>query len=279
MFEDIQGMVNQIQTDVNNALSVNYEDLSQENIDNMLREIVQEYLISYAQQAAVISREYSYPPLLDRLLENLSNPEHVIVENGVVVKCFDESIAGGIEEFFAGVEETGGHTGTLNAPRIWRYGIYTPASFWKGGKGSKMYKNLPTYEDVIDERLQAWGDKAPYWYFLEHGNAGGGREFPTVRPTHFITNLRRVAKRLQTVVADVIYTLINEFADAQVENILNAEAAPGTTVAIARVNIPSIGLKLTKLKTSRGNTFYNLNGQRALTAVEALSKIKGIIGD
>jgi hypothetical protein len=278
MFEDVQDIVKSIQSDVDKILSVNLEYYAQEDIDNLLRETVQEYLLSYAQEAALQSVEYAYPPLLERLLENLSNPEHVEVQNGVVTKCFDETVAGDASDFYAGVEEGGGHTLTDMAPNIWKYGIYTPNSAWKGGKGPRVFKNLPSYEDVIAERLDAWGDKAPYWYLLENGNAGGGREFPTIRPTHFITNLRRAARKLQTIVTDIIYELTSSFADAQVQKIL-IEPGAGTTVAVARVNIPSIGLRLTKLKTSAGNTFYNLNGERSLTASEAMYRIKGLMGD
>ncbi len=276
MFEDTSAIIKNINLKVDNILSVNYEDVTQKDIDAVLRNVVQEMLVEYGRQAAIATVEYAYPPLLERLEENLSNPEHVVVENGRVIKFFDEEIAGTAQDFYGGVEETGGHTGTAQAPAIWRYGIYTPASFWRGGKGSKVYKSLPSYEEVISERLDAWGDKAPYWYLIEHGNAGGGREFPTVRPTNFLKTLARAISKLQRIASDVIATLVTEFAETNVQPILVGEQAAGTTVAVARVTLP--GIKLTKLRSSKGNTFYNLNGQRALTANEALSQIRALVG-
>lgn len=277
MFEDISQIVDDIQMKVDNILSVDYVGATEENIDSVLQEVVQTMLIDFAQRAAISTREYAYPPLLDRLLENLSNPEHVVVQNGRVIKFFDEKIAGTAQDFYSGVEETGGHTGTDIAPSIWKYGIYTPASFWRGGKGSKYFKNLPSYEEVISERLDAWGDKAPYWYLIEHGNAGGGREFPSIRPTNFLKNLSRAVKKVEVTATDVIQTLTAEFVDANVESILVGKQKAGTTVAIARVSLP--GIKLTKLRSSKGNTFYNLNGERSLTAPEVLNRIRALVGN
>lgn len=277
MFEDTLEIVKDIQQKVDGILSVNYDEITQKNVDAVLRHVVQSMLIEFGTKAAISTREYSYPPLLEHLVENLSNPEHVIVKDGKVTKFFDEKIAGTAHDLYSGVEEAGGHTGTEIAPAIWKYGIYTPISFWKGGKGSRVFRNLPSYDEVISERLEAWGDKAPYWYLIEHGNAGGGREFPSVKPTNFIKNLSRAVKKAESAVIDVISLLTSEFVDAQVENILVGRQKKGTTVAIVRVDIP--GIKLTKLRSSRGNTFYNLNGERSLTLSEVLPRLRALIGN
>jgi hypothetical protein len=279
MFEDTLKIVEDIRSKVDNILSVNYEEIAQENVDSVLREVVQSMLVDFGTKAAIATREYAYPPLLNRLIENLSNPDHVVVENGKVIKFFDEDVAGTAQDFYSGVEETGGHTGTDQAPAIWRYGIYTPSSFWRGKTGSRIYKNLPSYDDVISERLDAWGDKAPFWYLIEHGNAGGGREFPSIRPTNFLKNLARAVQKVSVGTWDVINQLVNDFVDFESDIINVGEQKRGTTIAVERVEIPSIGVKLTKLRSSKGNTFYNLNGERSLTAAEVMYRIRALTGN
>lgn len=268
MFEDIQDSLNLISKRVNNLLSIDYDEVNRKNVDSALTVVLSEMLVEAGVQAAKESIEYAYEPLLERLTENLSNPDHIYVRNGKVIKFFDTDIAGDYDDFITGVEEAGGHTGTDIAPKIWKYGIYAPVS------KSFNLDSLPSYDEVISERLSAWGDKAPFWYFIEFGNAGFDRAFPQVRPTYFLRKFEKVVRKIEGVSFDVFSGLLQKFLDAELEQIVVGQIKSGTTVAVARISIPSKGLRVTKLQSSAGNTFYNINGVRGYNALEALRELR-----
>lgn len=268
MFEDVQESLNLISKRVNNLLAIDYEEINSKNVDAAIQVVLSEMLVEAGISAAKATIEYAYEPLLERLIENLSNPDHIYVKKGKVLKFFDTDIAGDYEDFITGVEETGGHTGTDIAPKIWKYGIYAPVS------KSFNLDSLPSYDEVIAERLDAWGDKAPFWYFIEFGNASFDRAFPQVQPTYFLRKFEKVVRKIESISFDVFAGLLQKYIDAELEEIATGRIKAGTTVAVARINIPSKGLRVTKLQSSAGNTFYNINGVRGYNAVEALRELR-----
>lgn len=268
MFEDVQESLSLITKRVNTLLAVDYDTINSANIDAALTTVLSEMLVEAGLNAARETVEFAYEPLLKRLEDNLSNPEHIYVKDGRVIKFFDLDIAGDYSDFISGVEEAGGHTGTPNAPRIWKYGIYAPVS------KTLNLDSLPTYEDVIEERLAAWGDKAPFWYFIEFGNLSYNRAFPQIKPTYFLRNFEKVVKKLERVVVDVFGQLMQNFLDAEVEEITVGQIKAGTTVAVARIQIPSIGLRATKLLSSSGNVFYIINGVRGYNPTTVLKELR-----
>lgn len=254
---------------VDSILSVDYNDLTKKNIDSALEQVLAEVLLESAEQACEETIEFGYEPLKERLLENLSDPRHVKVRNGKVVTLFNEKVAGTYSDLVKGLEEAGGHTGTPNAHKVWKYGIYFQGDAYAD-------RNLPTYEEVIDERLSAWGDKAPYWYFIEYGTISE-YAFPQFAPTYFISGLRKVARQAEGFAVDVFSLLTEKFLDAEVEDIKTGDIKAGTSKAVSRIIIPSEGLRATKMKSSTGKIFYTINGVRGLNPREALTELRSYI--
>ena len=271
MFEDIQQTLDDISNRVNTLINIDYNELNQKNVDSALKTVLSEMLVEAGEEAAKQTVEYAYEPLLQRLLENLSNPDHIYVRGGKVLKFFDLDIAGDYDTFLSGVEEAGGHTLTAIAPKIWKYGIYAPVS------KSFNLDSLPDYSEVISERLAAWGDKAPFWYFIEFGNMSYDRAFPQIQPTYFLQKFERVVRRIENLAVDIFSSLMQNFLDAEVQQIVVGQIKAGTTVAVSRIEIPSIGLRVTQLRSSRGNTFYNINGVRGFNAATALKELRKYI--
>ncbi len=179
-----------------------------------LEESVLDELISSATDAMQSLSEYNNPearPLVDQFLNNLlardeeGRPVHVRVSINGDVKVFNEEFAGTYEDLIAG--QRVGAVGKITNPqsiryRFWKYGIYMPdvegrdvpsyQEWFEKGKAK-----LPSYHEIIHARLSAWGDKAPYWYFIEYGNVSLAKKaYPLIRGTRFIYKTRRRMERI-----------------------------------------------------------------------------------
>src|SRR5574341_1751015 len=151
-----------------------------------------------ASKATDTMPEYSNPaarPLRERLLQNLmsmqgNRPIHVRVLSPSNVFIFDEIFAGTADDL-----EMSRHPSKNSQSlryRFWKYGIYkkdVEGDYQKADQEwfNKAVDRLPSYEDVISERLGEWGNKAPFWYFIEYGNLGAGKAYPQFGGTFFIT--------------------------------------------------------------------------------------------
>jgi hypothetical protein len=168
-------------------------------------EALSEELISSATDAMDSISEYSSDhaeSLREHLLENLQTRSndgfvHVKVYDNGDVFIFDEDFAGTAEDFEAAKHESRNTDKNLKY-RFWKYGIYMPDV--EGGSVEstqewfkKAAEKLPSYDEIISERLSIWGEKAPYWYFIENGTAGGAKAYPSFPGTHFISKLRSTA--------------------------------------------------------------------------------------
>jgi hypothetical protein len=186
-------------------------------------------LLDNAERAMYSIPEYAAPqaaPLRERLLDNLGSMRgdgyvHVMVSPNGDLYFFDEEFAG-TEADFEDAKWISKHNQNPEMKRIlWKYGIYKPSVEGASNETTsprmrKAMQNLPTYEEVIERRLDIWEDKAPYWYFIENGNAGGGREYPSFSGTFFLRNFEKDAKRK---VRKIFQDITVEYANAVGDNI------------------------------------------------------------
>ena len=180
-----------------------------------IHEIAEE-LVYQVKEAISTNLEYNaYPPLAERLIENMSNYAHVMISDDLqTVNLVNRDIAGTEADLEAGWEH-GIDPDRARRARKWKYGIYIPWA--EGGAGYQATakdkpKIIADYREVIDARLRAWGDKAPYWFFLEYGTVGP-YPWPTFGGSGFIWKTRLEG-------AHIIRRLIrdrDEAVEAQVE--------------------------------------------------------------
>jgi len=191
------------------------------NARMLAEDSIRELLLNSADAAIEATPEFQYAPLRDRLIENLSHWEHYHISSNLSsVKIFDEAHAGTASDLTAGQLAGGGSRTAPQKLRLfcWKFGIYIPSR--EGGTAPfKQFKDYPSYQEVINKRLAAWGDKAPYWYFLEWGNAGGSPAYPSFAGTGFIARVLGqvpgiISNALDDTVAEMQYGLdeaIREF--------------------------------------------------------------------
>jgi hypothetical protein len=101
-----------------------------------------------------------------------------IISKGVygVYEVMDE-VAGSVSDFWEGVESARVELGV---------GGEKPeqaAKFW----ANIVWPTESMYKDTMELRFRVWGDMAPYWYFLEHGNFGSVGAFPHFSATGFLS--------------------------------------------------------------------------------------------
>jgi len=174
-----------------------------ENCKSLAVTIAKKELITEATLAIDSIDEFKYPPLKSRLLSNMTDDRHCQVSSDAgTLTIFDESVAGSIADLIAGQHAAWGPNtaGTPHDKRLfcWTYGIYKPAreaGLVHPKKGKDRFADYPSYESIIDIRLDYWGDKAPYWIFLEDGNQGQGA-YPTFSGTGFVSKVRSHAGRI-----------------------------------------------------------------------------------
>jgi hypothetical protein len=142
-------------------------------------------------------------PLRNQLIRNLSTvagdgrPVHIRINSEGRVDIFDEDFAGTAGDFAQARHPSKNPQQTRY--RFWKYGIYARDVTGDYEPSSQTWfneavDNLPSYGEIIDERLSVWGEKAPYWYFIEYGTAGGGRGWPSFPGTFFIRNFKNRAR-------------------------------------------------------------------------------------
>ena len=167
-------------------------------------------------------------PLREHLIDNLQymdgeHPVHIkLSEDGHPLILFDEVFAGGADDFHAGEHFS---TKNHNNPELrfifWKYGIYKPGVEGDSSETNipwmaKAMDNLPSYGEIIEERLSRYGHTAPYWYFIEKGTAGGGKPYPSFAGTNVVRWFRREAKEA---IREFLRGLVDELEEAVVQAI------------------------------------------------------------
>lgn len=216
-------------------------------------------LANNLEAAIVQSGEYNYPEFRERLFAVFTNPEILeYTRSGVDILNPAYRIAGSPGDLQQGIDAARAElgVGTLsreNAALFWKERIYRPAReglkrprFFKKNigfyKGAKRGQRIPydyaaygimRYEETIGARLSAWGDKAPFWIWLNFGNIGEGGEYPAVPPTRFV---EQSEVEINLLLQDEIVSLTNEFTNAvneEIESFLrNPESyQPGSELA------------------------------------------------
>lgn len=219
-------------------------------------------LMKEAKEAMQGHAEFFYAPLQQHLLENLRNVHHVYIDPNLGnVEVFDEAIGGSYEDLEAG-RYFGKALDASKRYRIWKYGIYLPyfgkSPGYEAIPGGKA-KVIADYATVIEDRLTKWGEKAPYWYFLEHGNLnlGGGEysadPFPTFGASNFIVK----TKAATVGIIQEVTKAIEREAVEQAEYVLEEAELYGkaTTLSMEAVTLEA-GWKRYTFVSSRGKVFY-----------------------
>lgn len=190
-----------------------------------------------AREALEATEELSYPSLRDHLLDNLNDPRHYVCD-GQTLRIFDEDVGGSIADLKEGQEAAWVTAGGTPEQRLfcWTYGIYKPAR--EGGQvhpieGKDKFANYPSYAEIIEIRLTTWGDKAPYWIFLEHGNQGEAA-YPTFPGTGFV---RKTQARAQEFL-DKAHEIAERELRRQLEDAVGEVITTGKSVPVYIGRVP-----------------------------------------
>jgi len=211
-FREILEHIGNLSTFSNAMLGLNYDAAIKNNARVLAEGRIRESLIREAEHAISTIEEYNYGPLKERFLTNISDPRHVFISSDLsYVQVLDVGIIGDDRDFVSGLYVS--DADPLDRSFVWKYGIYKPSR--EGGTRSSRQEKLPTYEEVIEERLTAWGDKAPYWMLINDGNYGsvmatkGGMPYPTFQGYNFVQRVRSEAKQI---IQDTIDAVSREIA-------------------------------------------------------------------
>ncbi len=152
------------------------------------------------------SGEYNFPAFKGTLQEVFSNPNLIQATPNGILNIIDQvlQIAGSESDLFDGINaaraELGVGMGDIEKrAAFWKHFIYRPAregaaapqSVPKGKKQAARNEAKQLYEKTIQARLSAWGNKVPFWIWLEFGNmgpVGAGHEYPPVGASRFVLN-------------------------------------------------------------------------------------------
>lgn len=216
---------------------------------------IQTRLVEVAELAINSIEEFQYEPLKDRFMENVRNPGHVYITHDLVIaRVFNPKVGGTIQDLKSGLYQSSApHAQRL---KVWQYGIYMPGR--EGGRRSKKYEKLPTYIEVIDERLAAWGDKAPFWIFIESGNQSGDEAYPSFSGTGFIAQVTGEADGiLQQAVEEAKRELKTGLEQAVIEQLSKPTTITRTELKRIDVNrTPEGKLRQIAVKESIAGVYY-----------------------
>lgn len=170
-------------------------------------------LLRHLQAAIVNSKEYAIPEFSTQLIKVFSRPGIItITKDKVDIYRGALAIAGNWGDLWGGIDkaraslDAGERMDRTHALAFWKERIYRPAreglkrpQFFKKNLGfyktAKKGQRIPfdyasygimKYGETLRKRLGFWGDRAPYWLWLNFGNAQSGQGYPMVQPTHFI---------------------------------------------------------------------------------------------
>jgi len=238
-------------------------DAANNNAREMVLRQLKDELYRAAEEAIASIDEFQYPPLRDRLLANILKDEHYYISPDLsYATVFNEDVAGSVGDLVTGQQAAWRSAGGTPRERLfgWKFGIYLPFKGYSYGGSNNKFEDYPSYQDVINIRLDVWGDKAPYWRFLEWGNAGGGEAYPTFEGRNFIAQTTAKINGILITAKEAAYSdIANAMEYAVEEQIRNADR--GTTrVYIGRISFGRVGGKLVQVeaKVGRAGVWYQL---------------------
>lgn len=189
---------------------------------NNAREIIimsaRSTLLELADAATRDHKEFGYEPLRQHLLNNLRKDEHYQVSPDLSsIDIFDPEIAGTAADMTAGQQAAWASNNGTDQQRLycWKYGIYKPSV--EGMNKQPQFEDYPTYEEILDKRLSTWGDKAPYWYFIEYGNVSGGEAYPSFSGAGFVEETRMRAQEFLVDGLNVAIDMLRKQLDSAIE--------------------------------------------------------------
>lgn len=180
--------------------------------------------------------EFSRPPLKNGLISAFSKDELVKVTLNGDIYFNAEEVAGDSGDFWDGVNYARAAMGAGGKNRTpeqranyWRIMVYP--SYGGGATGYEHEydaEGVDADEDLwsktIAWRFSAWGDLAPYWIFLEHGNHGSSYAYPRNRATNFLYKARNKAQGIfDMALSEVEIEASNLVEDALAQFIENPE--------------------------------------------------------
>ena len=193
----------------NISLTLEYLDNTElRTVDSQIQAAVQSDLVKNFQYSIdSIEEYYSYEPLIDHLMGMVRWGPHVRVYNGEVIQVWDADYAGTYEDLKAGQIAAGADFSKEPAQRSIGWKIIYDAAI-HGVDASKYWKAVDsnTYAEIIEARLSYWGEKAPYWIFVEWGtNAGDGpgTSYPSFSGKNPIERTRGNASRIGQEIIDL----------------------------------------------------------------------------
>lgn len=155
---------------------------------------------------AIEGTEFDEPVLKGHLISVFQSNEIVNVDIDGNIYFTAEDVAGDDKDYYDGIQVARqtlgiGQGGTAEQrAKIWKQFIYQPAREGihpEDWTPEKVEQAKGYYERTIDARVAAWGGKAPYWYFLEHGNVANDLAYPPPQePTRFLENSRIQGQQL-----------------------------------------------------------------------------------
>lgn len=282
----LQNLISNIGEEARAIVDENWNRYAIRSIDTALKEGISELLYESGNTAAIQTYEYvNSDALYDHFLINLSDPRHPQVRNGEVVRVFNPRVGGTASDFRRGMQAGGsklpGSAGE-RAAKIWKYGIYIPAvegtqpTYHSTERWITRHPDV-NYDSVIEKRLSAWGDKAPYWYLINYGNAGYNRAYPTFPPTNFIEKTEVAARRLAKDVREYYYRVLKNNLDYEVERYItrgDARQLASQGKGSIKVSAGQLrGIKIREYINKNGEIFYNIDGREKISYEEFLGKL------
>lgn len=170
--------------------------LALSRVIDQIMDILLQSLSDAIESAGIEDNEFARPLLKDKLLQVFNNYDIIQVAGGRVF--FDaETIAGDQNDFMDGLNAARAalpQGEQLRTPaqkaQFWRVAVYPSYSSESGISQDTMGDYEAEEEDLWSQtialRQSAWGDKAPYWFILEYGNAESKFAYPHTEPTRFL---------------------------------------------------------------------------------------------
>lgn len=195
-----------------------------------IMDILMEELEDAINRAGTEDGEFKRPLLKDHLMQVFHNYDIIQIAGGTV-HINAETVAGDINDFWDGIEAARANLpgeGTMSAVQkanFWRHSVYPSYSSSSGITAQTMGDYEEEDEDLwsqtIAMRLQAWGDKAPYWLILEFGNAENELAYPHNEPTRFRYKAERRAQAVFDSAAERVEVQATNLVEDAAERFVN----------------------------------------------------------
>jgi len=243
MADDVFLDLQEEMADLNRGIDVWTSYLSNEDLrklDKQIQNEIRGILVSNFGSALDSIPEFSSDQgreLRDHLMHNVYYKDHVHVNGGKITQLWDMAAAGDYTDIIAGQQAAWSLSPKSPAAQQWARNIFWMAVYTGVPPGNFKWARLDDglYDEIINARLATWGDKAPYWIFVEFGTAiglGAGRPYPSYDGKHPVFKTRvaapGIAERIVNSYIRQLEETVNEsvevlFVDAKSEQQLDYE--------------------------------------------------------